>query len=139
MGLLFVIATILICIYCRREGTKKKPSSLITNVTDDNSTKQKIIQTSSSEQSSSAGSLYGSDKSENITVETSVSLFNIEFKKYKLNIFLRICFYFLQNVAGMIPHSSDNLTNKLFHSIQTDLSLLTEANQQITSTRGTYV
>jgi len=75
MGLLFVIATILICIYCRRESKiKKKPSSsLITNVTDDNSTKQKIIQTSSSEQTSSADSLYGSEKSENITVETSVS------------------------------------------------------------------
>lgn len=73
MGLLFVIATILICIYCRRETkTKKKPASLITNSTDDNSTKQKIIQTSSSEQTSSAGSLYGSEKSENITVETSV-------------------------------------------------------------------
>ena len=73
MGLLFVIATILICIYCRRETkTKKKPASLITNSSDDNSTKQKIIQTSSSEQTSSAGSLYGSEKSENITVETSV-------------------------------------------------------------------
>jgi hypothetical protein len=71
MGILFVIATILACIYCRRE-TKKKPSSLITNATDDNSTKQKIIQTSSSEQTSSAGSLYGSEKSDNITVETSV-------------------------------------------------------------------
>ena len=74
MGLLFVIATVLICIYCRRESTRKKPASLITNATDDNSTKQKIIQTSSSEQSSSAGSLYGSEKSENITVETSVCL-----------------------------------------------------------------
>lgn len=75
MGLLFVIATILVCIYCRRESKRKpkKPSSLITNLTDDNSTKQKIIQTSSSEQTSSAGSLYGSEKSENITVETSVS------------------------------------------------------------------
>ena len=73
IGLLFVIATILTCIYCRIEA-KKKTSFLITNVTDDNSTKQKIIQTSSSEQTSSAGSLYDSEKSENITVETSVSL-----------------------------------------------------------------
>lgn len=74
MGLLLVIAAILTCLYCRRESTIKKPASLITNVTDDNSTKQKIIQTSSSEQTSSAGSLYGSEKSENITVETSVSV-----------------------------------------------------------------
>jgi hypothetical protein len=73
MGLLFVIATILTCLYCRRESKTKKPASLITTVTDDNSTKQKIIQTSSSEQTSSAGSLYGSEKSDNITVETSVS------------------------------------------------------------------
>ena len=73
MGVLFVVATILTCLFCRRESKTKKPASLITNVTDDNSTKQKIIQTSSSEQTSSAGSLYGSEKSENITVETSVS------------------------------------------------------------------
>jgi hypothetical protein len=78
MGLLFVIATILTCLYCRRESKTKKPASLITNVTDDNSTKQKIIQTSSSEQTSSAGSLYGSEKSDNITVETSVSLLFID-------------------------------------------------------------
>ncbi|CAF1006458.1 unnamed protein product [Rotaria sordida] len=120
MGLLFVIATILICMYCRRE-LNKKPSSLITNITDDNSTKQKIIQTSSSEQTSSAGSLYGSEKSENITVETSDM------------------FLFSPKRTALIPYSSDNLTNKLFHSIQTDLSLLTETNQQIISTRGTYV
>jgi hypothetical protein len=73
MGLLFVIATILFCVYCRRESKTKKPASLITNGTDDSSTKQKIIQTSSSEQTSSAGSFYGSEKSDNITVETSVS------------------------------------------------------------------
>ena len=72
IGLLFVIAIILVCIFYL-PTSKSKPSSLMTNVTDDNSTKQKIIQTSSSsEQSSSAGSLYGSEKSENITVETSV-------------------------------------------------------------------
>jgi hypothetical protein len=82
MGLLFVIATILTCLYCRRESKTKKPASLITNVTDDNSTKQKIIQTSSSEQTSSAGSLYGSEKSDNITVETSVSLLFIDYSYF---------------------------------------------------------
>ncbi len=139
MGLLFVIATILICIYCRRESkTKKKPASLITNVTDDNSTKQKIIQTSSSEQTSSAGSLYGSEKSENITVETSVSSIFIRMIKIKIY-FTQDMFLFSPKRATLVPHPSDNLTNKLFHSIQTDLSLLTETNQQIISTRGTYV
>jgi hypothetical protein len=121
MGLLFVIVTILTCIYCRREGKATTRASLMTNVTDDNSTKQKIIQTSSSEQSSSAGSLYGSEKSENITVETSDM------------------YLFSPKRAAIIPRPSENLTNKLFHSIQTDLSLLTEANQQNVSTRGTYV
>ncbi|UJR31553.1 hypothetical protein I4U23_019040 [Adineta vaga] len=120
MGLLFVIATILSCIYCRRES-KRKPPSILTTVTDDSSTKQKIIQTSSSEQSSSAGSLYGSEKSDNVTVETSDM------------------YLFSPKRATLIPHPTDNLTNKLFHSIQNDLSLLTEANQQISSTRGTYV
>ncbi|CAF3763046.1 unnamed protein product [Rotaria sp. Silwood1] len=123
MGLLFVIATILICIYCRNE-LNKKSLSLITNkkINDNNnSTKQKIIQTSSSEQTSSADSLYGSEKSENITVETSDM------------------FLFSPRRTTLIPQSSDNLTNKLFHSIQNDLSLLTETNQQIISTKGTYV
>lgn len=99
MGLLLVIAAILTCLYCRRESKSKKPASLITNVTDDNSTKQKIIQTSSSEQTSSAGSLYGSEKSENITVETSVSVRRI--KERELNRFVfrlsRICFSSLLN------------------------------------------
>ncbi|CAF4750686.1 unnamed protein product [Rotaria socialis] len=117
MGLLFVIAAILICIYCRRESIKR-PASLIT---DDHSTKQKIIQTSSSEQTSSAGSLYGSEKSDNITVETSDM------------------FLFSPKRAALIPHPADNLTNKLFHSIQTDLSVLTEKNPPIITTRGTYV
>lgn len=99
MGLLLVIAAILTCLYCRRESKSKKPASLITNVTDDNSTKQKIIQTSSSEQTSSAGSLYGSEKSENITVETSVSVRRM--KERELNRFVfrlsRICFSSLLN------------------------------------------
>jgi hypothetical protein len=34
---------------------------------------------------------------------------------------------------------SDNLTNKLFHSIQTDLSLLTNVKEDIIANRGTYV
>jgi hypothetical protein len=33
----------------------------------------------------------------------------------------------------------DNLTNKLFHSIQNDLSLLTETKQEVIVNRGTYV
>jgi hypothetical protein len=33
----------------------------------------------------------------------------------------------------------DNLTNKLFHSIQTDLSLLTDTKQNVIINRGTYV
>jgi hypothetical protein len=48
-------------------------------------------------------------------------------------------FLFSPKRAALLPHPSDNLTNKLFHSIQTDLSLLTETNQQMVSTRGTYV
>jgi hypothetical protein len=48
-------------------------------------------------------------------------------------------FLFSPKRTTLIPHPSDNLTNKLFHSIQTDLSLLTETNQQIISNRGTYV
>jgi hypothetical protein len=48
-------------------------------------------------------------------------------------------FLFSPKRTTIIPHSSDNLTNKLFHSIQTDLSLLTDTNQQIISSRGTYV
>lgn len=72
MGLLSIFALILVVLYCFRREPNRKPASLIT---DDHSTKQKIIQTSSSEQTSSAGSLYGSDKSENITVETSVWIY----------------------------------------------------------------
>lgn len=34
---------------------------------------------------------------------------------------------------------TDNLTNKLFHSIQNDLSLLTDTKQDLTIKRGTYV
>ncbi len=35
--------------------------------------------------------------------------------------------------------STDNLTNKLFHSIQNDLSLLTDTKQDVITNRGTYV
>ena len=48
-------------------------------------------------------------------------------------------FLFSPKRAALLPHPSENLTNKLFHSIQTDLSLLTEANQAVVSSRGTYV
>ncbi len=34
---------------------------------------------------------------------------------------------------------SDNLTNKLFHSIQNDLTLLTDTKQEVIANRGTYV
>ena len=36
-------------------------------------------------------------------------------------------------------NSLDNLTNKLFHSIQNDLSLLTDTKADIIVNRGTYV
>lgn len=34
---------------------------------------------------------------------------------------------------------NDNLTNRLFHSIQNDLTLLTENRHEVISNRGTYV
>lgn len=64
----FILSSIFVCICCRRRESKKNKDIL-----DDNSTKQKIIQISSSEQSSSADSLYGSEKSDNITLETATS------------------------------------------------------------------
>ena len=67
-GILFILFLILICICCRKKCQKKTKE-----IIDDNSTKQKIIQASSSEQSSSADSLYGSEKSDNITLETAAS------------------------------------------------------------------
>lgn len=50
-------------------------------------------------------------------------------------------FLFSPKRGTLLPTSNptDNLTNKLFHSIQTDLSLLTETNQPIILSRGTYV
>jgi hypothetical protein len=69
LGIFFILLLIFICICCRRKHSKKTKEIII----DDNSTKQKIIQTSSSEQSSSADSLYGSEKSDNITLETAAS------------------------------------------------------------------
>jgi hypothetical protein len=74
LGILFAISIILIFICCRRKNSKKSK-----DIIDDNSTKQKIIQTSSSEQSSSADSLYGSDKSDNITLETATSCHLVSF------------------------------------------------------------
>jgi len=44
--------------------------------------------------------------------------------------------YSFMNKATNPP---DNLTNKLFHSIQTDLSLLTDTKQNVIINRGTYV
>ena len=41
--------------------------------------------------------------------------------------------------TNQLTNPSDNLTNKLFHSIQTDLSLLTNAKEDIIANRGTYV
>lgn len=138
MGLLFVVATILSCVYCRRES-KRKPPSILTTVTDDSSTKQKIIQTSSSEQTSSAGSLYGSEKSDNITVETSVSATVARGNTGLTVLSLQDMYLFSPKRGAMLSAPTDNLTNKLFHSIQTDLSLLTEASQPVISSRGTYV
>ena len=68
LGVLLVLILIFVCVCCRRKHQRK-----MKEIIDDNSTKQKIIQTSSSEQSSSADSLYGSDKSDNITLETATS------------------------------------------------------------------
>lgn len=40
---------------------------------------------------------------------------------------------------SFINRPTENLTNKLFHSIQTDLTLLTETKQDVIVNRGTYV
>jgi hypothetical protein len=76
LGILCVLLGIFICICCRKKTSKKTKDFI-----DDNSTKQKIIQTSSSEQSSSADSLYGSEKSDNITLETATSCHLVSFFK----------------------------------------------------------
>jgi hypothetical protein len=68
LGIFFILLIIFLSICCGKKNFKKS-----NDIIDDNSTKQKIIQTSSSEQSSSADSLYGSDKSDNITLETAAS------------------------------------------------------------------
>lgn len=68
LGVFLIIIMIILCICFRRKKDKKSK-----DVLDDNSTQQKIIQISSSEQSSSADSLYGSEKSDNITLETAAS------------------------------------------------------------------
>lgn len=97
LGILFILIIIFICIYCRKKNFKKN-----LDIIDDNSTKQKIIQTSSSsEQSSSADSLYGSD---NITLETAASCHLVSSHSFFQEIktlsffFPRICFFFHQNV-----------------------------------------
>ena len=43
------------------------------------------------------------------------------------------------SVLNKLNNPSDNLTNKLFHSIQNDLSLLTDTKQDVITNRGTYV
>jgi hypothetical protein len=97
LGILFILSTIFICICCRRKQSNKEK-----NIIDDNSTKQKIIQTSSSEQSSSADSLYGSEKSDNITLETAASCHLVSyFHSVQMcdHLFcFRICFFSLLNV-----------------------------------------
>jgi hypothetical protein len=68
LGVCLVVLCLSACLYCqRRQATK--PTTIVNEQT--NSSKQVIIQTS--EPSSSAGSLYGSDKSDNITLETAAS------------------------------------------------------------------
>ncbi|CAF1665497.1 unnamed protein product, partial [Adineta ricciae] len=134
LGILFVLSMICTCICCRRKRTKKN-----IEIMDDNSTKQKIIQTSSSEQSSSAGSLYGSEKSDNITLETATSchldMFLFSPKRAATMTDSPYPYTFLNKSTNQ----ADNLTNKLFHSIQNDLSLLTDSKQDVLANRGTYV
>ncbi|UJR15132.1 hypothetical protein I4U23_002097 [Adineta vaga] len=134
LGILFVLSMICICICCRRRQTKKN-----IEIMDDNSTKQKIIQTSSSEQSSSAGSLYGSEKSDNITLETATSchldMFLFSPKRAATMTDSPYPYTFLNKSLN----PTDTLTNKLFHSIQTDLSLLTDSKPDVLTNRGTYV
>ncbi|CAF5145649.1 unnamed protein product, partial [Rotaria sp. Silwood1] len=100
---------------------------------------EKSIQISSSEQSSSADSLYGSEKSDNITLETAASChLDMFLFSPKRGIILTDSPYQYSFMNKTI-HPSDNLTNKLFHSIQNDLSLLTDTKQDIIINRGTYV
>ncbi|CAM4977621.1 unnamed protein product [Rotaria socialis] len=134
LGALFILVALILCICCRRKDRKSK------NIIDDNNPQQKIIQiSSSSEQSSSADSLYGSDKSDNITLETAASchldMFLFSPKRGVILTDLPYQYSFMNKPI----HPSDNLTNKLFHSIQNDLSLLTDAKQDILTKRGTYV
>ena len=98
LGMFCVLSLIFVGICCRRRKSKMNKE-----IIDDNSTKQKIIQTSSSEQSSSADSLYGSEKSDNITLETATSCHLVSFVHSffdQTNLCLlrfRICFSFLRN------------------------------------------
>ncbi|CAF1127662.1 unnamed protein product [Adineta steineri] len=135
LGILFVLFMICLCICYRKKSSKK-----MKEIMDDNSTKQKIIQTSSSEQSSSAGSLYGSEKSDNITLETAASchldMFLFSPKRTALVTDTTYPYTFLNKSS---INQTDNLTNKLFHSIQNDLSLLTDTKQDVITNQGTYV
>jgi hypothetical protein len=134
LGILFVLSMICICICCQRK-TEKKTKEMM----DDNSTKQKIIQTSSSEQTSSASSLYGSDKSDNITLETAASChLDMFLFSPKRGTTLTDSPY-QYSILNKPTNPTDNLTNRLFHSIQNDLTLLTDTKQDDITNRGTYV
>ncbi|CAF4463919.1 unnamed protein product, partial [Rotaria sp. Silwood2] len=134
LGILFILFILFICTCCRKQKQNKTK-----NIIDDNSTQQKIIQISSSEQSSSADSLYGSEKSDNITLETAASChLDMFLFSPKRGVILTDSPYQYSFMNKSI-NPSDNLTNKLFHSIQNDLSLLTDTKQDIIINRGTYV
>ncbi|CAF1300886.1 unnamed protein product [Rotaria sordida] len=130
LGILFILLILILYIYYQRKNKKKS-----NEITDDNSTEQKIIQISSSEQSSSADSLYGSEKSDNITLETAASChLDMFLFSPKRGIILTDSPYQYSFI-----NKSDNLTNKLFNAIQNDLTLLTDTKQEIIINRGTYV
>jgi hypothetical protein len=112
LGLIAVILSLSICLCCC-----KREKKIVEKVSSPSST---------TEQTSSADSLYGS---ENITFETATSC--------HMDMFL----YSPQRLShpnhpyASMNKSNESLTNKLFHSIQTDLSFLTDT----TPHSGTYV
>ncbi|CAF1187632.1 unnamed protein product [Rotaria sp. Silwood1] len=139
LGILLILSLLLLFILCFCCRKKKKILNQTKKIIDNNNTQEKIIQISSSEQSSSADSLYGSEKSDNITLETAASChLDMFLFSPKRGIILTDSPYQYSFMNKTI-HPSDNLTNKLFHSIQNDLSLLTDTKQDIIINRGTYV
>ncbi|CAF3905141.1 unnamed protein product, partial [Rotaria sp. Silwood1] len=126
LGILLILSLLLLFILCFCCRKKKKILNQTKKIIDNNNTQEKIIQISSSEQSSSADSLYGSEKSDNITLETAASChLDMFLFSPKRGIILTDSPYQYSFMNKTI-HPSDNLTNKLFHSIQNDLSLLTD-------------